>query len=278
MTRSNAMREPRSSSVSARLPAEGGSIIEPTLTALIHGPSKVGKSWLSDTAPKPLLILDAEGRARYGHYSGPKTYWDPNIGPPPRYDGTWHTCIASVVDYSTINTAYQYLRSGQHDFISVKMDSLMEVQSRCIDTTVPGTVALDRDHYSIILRETEKKVREFRDLVHIPSNGIKVVLFITGTNEDTHQPLLTGGIRKEIPYLIDVVGYMFKQALPSGILQRALLVDEMPGFTAGDGTNRLKAHYGPIIPLPDDGTQYVSEFYKLLANGQPALTEEGGIT
>ena len=30
------------------------------LSLLIHGPSKMGKSTLSSTAPKPVLVLDAE--------------------------------------------------------------------------------------------------------------------------------------------------------------------------------------------------------------------------
>lgn len=241
-----------------------------TLTALIHGPSGVGKSWLGDTAPKPLLILDAEGRARYGKYSGPKVFWDPRRDPPPRVDGTWATCIVNVADYMTVDTTRQWLRSGQHDFVSVKIDSLMEVQSRCIDLKVPGTTPLDRDHYSILLRELEKVVRDFRDLPLVPETGVKVVLFITGTNEETNRPLLVGGIRKQIPYYIDVVGYMFKTAQADGTFVRSLLVDEQPGFTAKDGTDRLKSHYGPVIYLPDDGTQYVEQFYTLLQNGGAA--------
>lgn len=238
-----------------------------TLTALLHGPSGVGKSWLGDTAPKPLLILDAEGRARYGRYSGPKVYWDPRTGPPPRVDGTWATCIVTVADFMTVDLTRQWLRSGQHDFVSVKIDSLMEVQKRCIDIKVPGTQALERDHYSILLRELEKVVREFRDLPLVPETGVRVVLFITGSNSETHKPLLVGALREQLPYYIDVVGYMFKSALPDGLFQRCLLVDEQPDFTAKDGTDRLKTHYGSVIPLPDDGTQYIEQFYTLLQNG-----------
>jgi hypothetical protein len=241
---------------------------EHTLTALIHGTSGVGKSWLSDTAPKPLLILDAEGGARWGIYSGRKVYWDPKVSGPPEADGTWDTCIVTVTDYGTVDSVWQWLRSGQHPFFSVKMDSLMEIQRRCIDGLRPGTAALDRDDYGALLREIEKKVRDYRDLTLIPATGVRVVLFITGTDEEPPRlPLLTGSIRKQLSYYIDVVGYLYKTVQADGSLVRSLLVDETPGFTAKDRTNRLKAHYGSVILLPEDGTQYIEQFYGLLANG-----------
>lgn len=253
---------------------EGGDgLNEQTLTALFHGPSGVGKSWLAATAPKPLLVLDAEGRARYAP-SGRKVFWNPAAEAPPVHDGTWDTCIVNVVDYQTVAQVYQWLRSGQHPFISVVMDSLMEVQRRCIDAMVPGTTALDRDHYGVLLREIEKKVREFRDLVLIPAVHVKVVLFITGSNTETYKPLLTGGIREQLPYYIDVVGYLFKQANAEGVFERKMLVDEQPPFTAKDGTNRLKSHFGPVITLPESGENFIEQwYYTLLANGGAHVAE-----
>lgn len=245
--------------------------VDATLTALIHGPSGVGKSWLSDTAPKPLLALDLEGRARYTPdiHGMPKKVWNILQEAPPRYDGTWTTCIAAVPDYNTLNVAYQYLRGGgtYHDFVSCRMDSLMEAQKRCIDAQVPGTAALERDHYSILLRELESLVRKYRDLTLIPENGIKTMLFITGAHDETHKPLLVGALREQLPFYLDVVGYMHKSADAEGNFIRKLLVDELPGFTAKDGTNRLKGHYGPIISLPDTGEQYVSSWMALLNEG-----------
>lgn len=241
-----------------------------TLTALLHGPSGVGKSWLGDTAPKPLLILDAEGRARYGVYSGRKVWWDPAVGGPPRADGTWDTCIVRVADYQTMAVVWQWLRSGQHDFVSVKIDSLMEVQKRCKDSIQPGTASFERDSWGTLLREIEKKVRDYRDLTLIPATGVRVVLFITGSNSETNKPLLEGGMREQIPYYIDVVGYLMKQAQPDGSWMRVMLVDEIPGFTAKDGTNRIKSHYGPVIALPDNGGHYIEDFYSLMDNGNHA--------
>ncbi len=229
--------------------------MDQTLTALIHGPSGAGKSWLAATCPKPMLVLDAEGRARYAP-SGRKIYWNPATEPVPVYDGTWDTCIVAVADYQTVAIVYQVLRSGLHPFVSVVMDSLMEVQRRCIDAMVPGTKSLDWDDYGVLLREIEKKVREYRDLVLIPSNNVRVALFITGSHSETYKPLLAGGIREQLPYYIDLVGYLQKIPQPDGGFARFLLVDDQPPYTAKDGTDRLKTHFGPYIHLPEDGTQF----------------------
>src|SRR6266516_4777823 len=45
------------------------------LSALIHGDTKLGKSTLANTAPKPCLVLDAEGSWRFT--IGRKIYWNP---------------------------------------------------------------------------------------------------------------------------------------------------------------------------------------------------------
>jgi hypothetical protein len=246
--------------------------------------SGVGKSWLAATCPKPLLVLDAEGRARYAP-SGPKIAWNPLTEPPPalgvlvEYHGEmvpWQTCVVTVVDFSTIAQVYQWLRSGQHPFVSVVIDSIMEVQRRCKMAIRPGTSPLERDDWGQLLREIEKLICDYRDLVHIESNGVKVVLFISGTHSETLKPRMDGAIRENLPYYIDVVGYMFKSVQADGTWLRQMLVDEQPPFTAKDGTDRLKAHYGPVIPLPDNGTQYVEQFYTLLYNGgsNPTPTTE----
>lgn len=224
-----------------------------TLTALIHGESGVGKSWLGDTVPGPRLILDSEGRAKYTP-SGPKVMWDPRVAAPPEYDGTtWQTCIVTVPDFETMASAYQWLRSGQHPFKSVVVDSLMEVQKRCMDIVSPGIGQLDQQNWGELLRRLEKLVREYRDLTLVSAVGVDVVVFIVGSKQDNTgkwEPLLQGALRDTLPYYIDVVGYYFKQPAADGSYSRALLVDQLPGFVAKDGTGRLNLN-GPIIAQPN---------------------------
>lgn len=218
-----------------------------TLSVLIHGESGVGKSWCGDTAPGPRLIIDLEGRAKYTP-SGPKIEWDPRNAPPV-HDGTWSTCVVSCPDFDTLQLVYQWLRSGQHPFRSVVIDSLMEAQKRCIDQ-VAGLSALDQTDWGTLLRKLEAVVRSYRDLMLIPSNPVEVVVFIVGSvdAEGTRRPLLQGQLRLTVPYYIDVVGYMFMAPRAEGGFVRSMLVHPQPGFVAKDGTNRMP---GPIIQEPN---------------------------
>jgi hypothetical protein len=225
--------------------------MDTTLTLLLHGDSGVGKSWLADTAPAPRLILDGEGRAKYTP-SQPKVLWEPRNGPPPAVDGTWNTCIAPVQDFETMALAYRYFRAGQHHFKSIVVDSLMEVQKRCIDS-IAGLAALDPQGYGTLLRNIEKIVRDYRDLTMIPSNHCKVVVFVNGTRErdGKYGLLLQGQLSDTLAYLLDVVGYYFLNPVPDGKFVRSLLVNKQPGFVAKDGTGKLVANYGSVIPNPN---------------------------
>jgi hypothetical protein len=247
-----------------------------TLTMLVHGESGVGKSWLADTVPAPRLILDSEGRAKYTP-SGPKIGWDVRTGAPPAYDGTWETCVASVPDFETMTLAYQWLRSGQHHFTSVVVDSLMEIQKRCMDQ-VAGVNQMQTQDWGTLLRELERVVRGYRDLTLIPTNNTSVVVFIVGSkNSDGKMiPLLQGALRDTVAYYLDVVGYLFQQAVTAadGVTTefvRSLLVASQPGFVAKDGTGRLP---GPIIQSPN-----IAQLVELLhVNGKPEGLPEGSIS
>lgn len=231
---------------------EGAEATDATWTVLIHGPSKTGKSWLLDTLPAPRLILDVEGRARFTP-SSPKVYWDPKSGPPP-VAGDWVTCVASVPDFDTLEAAYKWLRGGQHPFVSVGIDSLMEAQKRAKDIVVPGIDPFAPRDWGELLRRLEKLVREYRDLRLIPATGVKVIAFLAGsreTDKGTQEPLLEGAIRDAVAYYIDTVGYLYKAQREDQSFARGLLVDQRPGFIAGDGTGRIMPKYGPVVWDPN---------------------------
>ena len=249
--------------------------MEAVFRALIHGESGAGKSRLADTAPGPRLIVDLEGRAQYLP-SGPKVYWDPKAGGPPAADGTWDTCIVFCADFETLNLVYQWLRSGQHPFVSVIIDSLMEAQKRCIDAVVPGVAQLDQQNWGELLRRLEKLVRSYRDLTLLTAtNAVRCVIFTAGSRHDETvgwEPMLQGQLADLVPYYMDVVGYLYKQPMPDGTFQRSLLVDKTPGFVAKDNTSMLVAAYGPTIAVPDGDVPVITQLMQLLST-----TMAGGV-
>lgn len=229
--------------------------MRPILSILLHGDAGVGKSRLAGTAPTPSLILDAEGRARY--LPGRKIEWDPLRDAPPAVDGAWDMCIVSVTDFKVLSRVFQWLQSGQHGFVSVALDSLMEVQKRYIEELV-GMEQLQTQDWGSVLRHLEALVRNYRDLVLSPANTVDCVVFTVGTrvNENgRYEPLLQGALRQTLPYLMDTVGYLYVTHDADGSLQRNLLVQPTQTIVAKDGTGLLG---GPVIASPNLTTMFES--------------------
>jgi hypothetical protein len=114
-------------------------------------------------------------------------------------------------------------------------------------------------------------VRAYRDLTLVNENTMSVVVFVCGSRlrDGKMQPILQGQFQDTLPFILDVVGYYFKQqaAGENGATEyvRSLLVDQQPGFVAKDNTGRLIPAYGPIIPTPN-----ISQLVELLhVNGKP---------
>lgn len=208
------------------------------LSLVVHGESGVGKSWLGDSAPAPRLILDAEGGSRFTP-SQPKVVWDPIQDAPPT-EGI-ETVITFVRDFATMQRVYQWLNSGQHGFRSVILDSLTEIQKRCLDA-IAGVNQPTQQDWGSLLRQMEALVREFRDLTIHPVRPLEVVAFLATTSLDEvkeRRPNLQGRLRLTLPAFVDVVGYMYAQPGETGDLNRILLTAPYPGYVAKDRTDRL---------------------------------------
>lgn len=224
--------------------------LKTTLSLLVHGESKIGKSWLGASGPYPRLVIDLEGRSQY--LPDPhKILWDPRQAPP-LADGSWSTCIVKVLNYDTLSLVYDWLRTGQHHFRSVSLDSLMEAQKRAKDM-IAGQVQFDQQDWGQLLIKLEALVRNYRDLAQLPDNTIEVVCLIVGTvdRDGMKRPLLEGALRTTVPYYMDCIGYLHMQPQEDGSLRRALLIEAQPGFVAGDGTHSLRQAYGPLIYEPN---------------------------
>ncbi len=184
------------------------------LSWLIHGHSKKGKSTLAATAPKPVLVLDAEGSWRF--IPGRIVYWDPLNETPPVCDGTWEICIVHVREWATVQLVYQYLLAWPLLFttcgpVSVVIDSITEIQRRC-KANLKGTEALKIQDWGVLLSAMDSTIRGFRDLCLIPQLTVRCVVFVSETRESQTGrlvPYMQGQIAVSLPYWVDICGYMY---------------------------------------------------------------------
>lgn len=212
------------------------------LTLVVHGNSGAGKSWFADTAPAPRLILDAEGGFRFTPTAkaGKTVVWDP-LKEPPDMTGK-DAAVVLTRDFATVNHVYQWLNSGQHPFRSVVLDSLTEIQKRCVDS-IAGQNQMRTQDWGELLRRMEAQVRSFRDLTMHPTTPVEVVAYICMTKDKDggKRPNIQGSLADSLPYFVDVVGYLFVQRDEADIEQfkNRLLVQEHNGVVAKDRTDSL---------------------------------------
>lgn len=180
------------------------------ISMLIHGLSKRGKSSLASTAPKPVLVLDAEGSWRF--IPGRIRYWDPMAETPPMWDGTWDICVVHITEWSQVAMVYGYLTQWvQLPFVSVVIDSITEIQRRC-KANLKGTEAMKIQDWGVLLSVMDATIRGFRDLCLMPQLNVRCVVFVSETMESQQGrlvPAMQGQIARSLPYWVDICGYLY---------------------------------------------------------------------
>lgn len=231
-----------------------------SLFSVIHGESGVGKSWLTYSSPRPLLIQDCEFRTKFIPRHR-KVIWDPCAEPPPpasAFDPAdpqgCHFCVVYVREYRDFTTTYQWLADGKHPFKSTSIDSITELQKRVIDDT-SGTAQPDQQDWGAILRHMEDTVRKYRDLGVHPTAPLEAITIVALTHfrDDKFRPLVKGQLELTLPGFADLVGYMYAEddaSDPSGQV-RKLLIQPWGKFLAKDGTHVLSQRYGQVITRPN---------------------------
>lgn len=245
-----------------------------TLSILVHAKSKVGKSTLAATAPKPLVLFDAEGSTKFLPLR--KIAWDPLRTPPPQYDGTWEAAIVNVHDFDVLAEGYRWLLTGQHQFRSLVLDSVTEGQ-RKLKTKLVGANKMDRSDWDELLRQMDSVVRGLRDLTQHPINPIWVAVFVSETRlgeQGKFYPYMQGQLASSLPYFLDIVSYMWVEPLlgPSGEalldpagrpakVRRLGIAPDHPMYEAGE---RVQGRLPDVIDHPDI-TQMFLTIYPHLA-------------
>jgi hypothetical protein len=216
------------------------------LTVVVHGESGVGKSWLGDTAPGPRLILDVEGGVDFT--PSEKTVWSDLGGAPPEGESV----VVRVRDLQTAQQAFQWLNSGKHQFRSVVIDSLSEMQKRAVDS-IAGSSQMKTQDWGTLLRKMEGMVRAFRDLKGL--GPVENIILVCGTKTEgetgRQRPMLQGQLGSTLPYYVDVVAYLAMEPSESevGEYVRRARFQPVGNIVAKDRTNSLGAYMdNPSIP------------------------------
>lgn len=222
------------------------------LSVLIHGHSKVGKTTLAATAPAPRLILDVESASRFLDINS--IVWEPAEGPPPRYDGTWDTVVVPVRDYTTATVVYDYLKLGNHDFKSLIVDSVSELQVR-LQEQVSGRGQIQMQQWGDMLRQFSFLMRDMRDLTMHRTQPFEAVVLTAMTRQidGIYKPHVQGQLSAQIPYWFDIVGYYYvdqdvsEDPTIAPVEVRRLLTRKHPQFEAGE---RVQGRIAPVVTNP----------------------------
>lgn len=232
--------------------------VQRSLTMLVYGESKVGKSTFAATAPYPRLMLDVEGGHRFLPIN--VKYWDPMREEPPVADGTWDTCVVVVHDYDTVLKAYQWLQMGQHQFKSLIIDSISELQVKCMDS-IAGTEAMKMQQWGELLRHMGALLRDLRDLTMHPTAPLEAIVLTAMDSPDRegrHHPYLQGQLKVQAPYFYDILGAISVESVPNPDPMQApykvrrMYVERTDKFEAGE---RVQGRLGSVVEQGDLGVE-----------------------
>jgi hypothetical protein len=232
--------------------------VDRSLTIMVYGESKVGKSTFAVTAPYPRLMLDVEGGHRFLPIN--VKYWDPLTQEPPLADGTWDTVVVQVRDYDVVIKAFQWLQSGKHQFKSLIIDSISELQVKCMDN-IAGTEQMKMQQWGELLRHMGALLRDLRDLTMHPTQPLEAVVLTAMARkgqDGVYRPYLQGQLAIQAPYFYDLLGAITVETMPNpDPLQapykvRRMYVERTPEYEAGE---RVQGRLGKIVEQGDLGVE-----------------------
>jgi len=215
---------------------------------LLFGDAKTGKTSLAETAPGPRLILDAEGGTSW--LASDTVTWNPLEGPPPENLDSDASVVVPILEWEMIDRINTWLRRGDHEFRSVILDSLTEIQKQAKRSiTDQGFKIQDWGNlYSLM----DPVLRELRDLTQIPGSPVRCVVLVAlaNTREDRTVPDVQGSMARALAGQVDTIGYLRPGAMNSdGTTNRELLVDARQGIAAGDRTKVLRRQFQGVVPI-----------------------------
>lgn len=229
-----------------------------SLTMVVYGTSGVGKSTFAVTAPYPRLMLDVEGGHRFLPIN--VKYWDPLREAPPTADGTWDTAVVVVRNYEDVIKAYEWLRSGQHQFKSLIIDSISELQVKLFDQ-LAGNEQVKMQQWGEVLRRMGGFLRDIRDLTMHPTAPLDAIVLTAMAKEDKEgklHPYLQGQLATQVPYFYDLVGAVVVETVPNAdptqppYRVRRMLVEGTDKYEAKE---RVQGRLGTVVEQENMGIE-----------------------
>jgi hypothetical protein len=153
-----------------------------------------------------------------------------------------------VRSWAEMQQVYEALFDGKHDYTTVVVDSLTEVQKMSMDAIMRKLIEEFEERsvdvpglreWGINQEQTRKFVRAFRDL---PMNTIFTALVKQDKNPRTgamkRKPSLSGKLADEVSGFLDIVAYLYAKEI-DGENKRILLCGQTEDTVAKDRSNKL---------------------------------------
>jgi phage nucleotide-binding protein len=228
----------------------------PYMNILFYGDPGVGKTRLAGTADsvpemRKVLFVDLEGGTLT------LTHTNPNVD------------IVRVKNWVEMQAVYDSLLAGNHDYSTVVLDSLTEIQKFNMYNIMKDLIEFDSDRDPDVpgmrewgknLEQMRKFVRGFRDL---PMHTVFTALMKNDKDKKTglsqRKPSLSGKLADDIAGFLDIVCYMYIKEV-DGEQTRLLLTSATDEIVAKDRTGKL-----PVVMVNPDMTDLLD-----LISAQPA--------
>ena len=171
---------------------------------------------------------------------------------PPIADGTWDTVVVTVRDYDTVLKTYQWLQLGKHHFKSLIIDSVSELQVKCLEN-IAGVNQMTQQQWGELLRHMGGLLRDLRDLTMHPTNPLEAVVLTAMARIDKdgrYRPYLQGQLAIQAPYFYDILGAITVEErmnpdptqLPYKV--RRMYVERTNSYEAGE---RVQGRLGKVV-------------------------------
>ena len=193
----------------------------------IHGVFGSGKTAFGLSGPGPRLIADVEGASFKSKYGGIKTLWD-----------DWHksghddadTVVYPIKEEDDLKWIIDYLKKGEHPFETFTLDSLTLYQTKLKRELQQPNQEFNPDAeftFHAWNRVLNHMLMQCEDLLSVVEPSAKKpinVCLISATDREAHymRPLLEGQIRKRLPGLVDIHGFMKLQRDKQGELRQLM--------------------------------------------------------